>query len=103
MAKQETKITVINVTHYHMPDSADWDDVEIGMTLRQALQSLRHACRRNYGNIGEMTADLSDGTILEICLKSAVGGGQLMSSQEITRREQVDTASGWRTIQKYQG
>ena len=74
-----------NTNHYHMPDYADWDDVAEGMTVRQALKSLRKAGRENYGSIGTMTAQLSDNSRLYVDLQDASGGGYLMSSQRIIR------------------
>jgi hypothetical protein len=63
------------------------------MTLRQALAAIRDAGRDNYGNIGGMYAVMSDGTDLSVDCQRATGGGELMSSQVITRTigERVST------------
>ena len=84
--------TITNVTHHHMPDGADYP-VRDGMTLRQALAAIRDAGRVNYGDIGGMHAVMSDGTDLSVECQSATGGGELMSSQVITRTigERVST------------
>ena len=84
--------TIVTVTHHHMPDGADYP-VREGMTLRQALAAIRDAGRDNYGDIGGMSAIMSDATDLSVECQSATGGGELMSSQVITRTigERVST------------
>ena len=85
MKKQKrTAATIVTVSHHHMPDGADYP-VEEGMTLRQALTALRSAGRDNFGDLGGMTAMLSDYTTLEVCNQPAIGGGRLMGTQVIRR------------------
>ena len=79
-----TAATIVTVSHHHMPEWADYP-VEEGMTLRQALAALRSAGRDNFGDLGGMTAMLSDYTTLEVCNQPAIGGGQLMGTQVIRR------------------
>jgi hypothetical protein len=81
---KRTAATIVTVSHHHMPDGADYP-VEEGMTLRQALAALRSAGRDNFGNLGGMTAMLSDCTSLEVCNQPAIGGGRLMGTQVIRR------------------
>lgn len=82
--EKRTAATIATVSHHHMPDGADYP-VEEGMTLRQALAALRDAGRDNFGDIGGMTAMLSDCTHLEVCNQPAIGGGELMGTQVIRR------------------
>lgn len=73
----------INETYYYHcigPDLAT-------MTIRRALKIIREMfVYGEFGNMGEMTCHLDDGTTLEVELTPAYGGGHLMSSQRIIRR-----------------
>jgi hypothetical protein len=71
----------------HFTTSADGADYPLseGMTLREALSALRKAGRDAFGNIGGALACMSDGTTLEVENQPASDGGELMSSQLITR------------------
>ena len=80
---KRTAVTIA-VSHHHMPDLWDYP-VEEGMTLRQALAALRSAGRDRFGDLGSMTAMLSDYTTLEVCNQPAIGGGELMGTQVIRR------------------
>ena len=93
--EKRTAATIATVSHHHMPDWADYP-VEEGMTLRQALAALRSAGRDMFGDIGSMTAMLSDYTTLEVCNQPAIGGGELMGTQVIRRgiNDRVRTI-GW--------
>lgn len=82
--EKRTAATIVTVSHHHMPDGADYP-VEEGITLQQALAALRSAGRDNFGDIGGMTAMLSDYTTLEVVNRSAIGGGELMGTQVIRR------------------
>jgi len=81
---KRTAATIVTVLHHHMPELADYP-VEEGMTLHQSLAALRSAGRDMFGDLGGMTAILSDYTILEVCNRSAIGGGELMGTQVIRR------------------
>jgi len=56
-----------------------------GMTVREALAALRAVGRHAFGDMGEASWELSDGSILHVSLQNASDGGQLMSSQRIAR------------------
>jgi hypothetical protein len=90
-----TKLTVEGVYMHHMPDTSSHDLIRRGMDLRQALYILRHAGRRYFGDLGGMTADLSDGTQLIVGLTPASDNGYIMSSQRISRGD------GYRTVRFY--
>jgi hypothetical protein len=66
-----------------MPDHAERPKIE-GLTLRRALKVLRGV---EWGNLGGLSCTLSDGTILDVELTRAQGGGRLMSSQRAVRTE----------------
>ena len=83
-AEKRTAATIATVSYHHMPDGADYP-VEEGMTLRQALAALRDAGQANFGNLGGMTAMLSDCTKLEVVNQPAIGGGKVMGTQVIRR------------------
>ena len=93
--EKRTAATISTVGYHHMPDLADYP-VEEGMTLRQALAALRDAGRARFGDIGGMTAMLSDCTTLEVVNQPAIGGGELMGAQVIRREinDRVRTM-GW--------
>lgn len=93
--EKRTAATIETVLYHHMPDWADYP-VEEGMTLRQALAALRDAGRDMFGDLGGMTAMLSDYTTLEVCNQPAIGGGKLMGTQIIRRKinDRVRTM-GW--------
>ena len=84
LTTKQTAATIVTVSYHHMPDGADYP-VEEGMTLRQALAALRDAGQANFGNLGGMTAMLSDCTNLEVVNQTAIGGGVLMGTQVIRR------------------
>ncbi len=81
--EKRTAATIATVSHHHMPDG-DYP-VEEGMTLQQALAALRSAGRDRFGDLGGMTAMLSDYTTLDVCNQPAIGGGELMGTQVILR------------------
>ena len=95
----KTQITITAVNHSCMPDHADCHDVVCGMTLREALRSLRLIGRDNYGRTGALTADLSDGTFLCVLLQPASDGWVLLSSQRIERMQYTD--NGEQIIRTY--
>ena len=76
--------TIVTASHHHMPDGADYP-VEEGMTVRQAIRALREAGQDNFGNIGGMSAMLSDYTALSVEDQPASDGGKLMGTQRIRR------------------
>ena len=80
---------IATVTVSHLPDHAEYGVVTPGMTVRQAVAALRETGPSNYGNLGTLSAVLDDGTALEVRLQDAYGGGQLLSTQRIERREQM--------------
>ena len=82
--KKKITATITTVLHHHMPDGADYP-VEEGMTIRQAIKALRDAGQDNFGDIGGMSAMLSDYTSLSVCNCPASDGGELMSTQRIQR------------------
>ena len=85
---KKTTATIEYVRYYGMPDNAE-RPVEEGQTLREALKALREAGRSAFGNMGTLTAELSDDTTLEIKLKTTTNPGyaRLMNSQYIERGE----------------
>lgn len=95
MSNEKRTAVTIAVSHHHMPDLWDYP-VEEGMTLRQALAALRDAGRDRFGDIGGMSAMLSDYTTLDVCNQPAIGGGELMGTQVIRREinDRVRTM-GW--------
>ena len=72
------------IRYHHMPDGAEMPDC-CGMTLRQALRTLR---RVNWGDMsGTHQIDLSDGTWMQVELTPAEDGDtRLMGSQRCVRR-----------------
>ncbi len=95
-------IKVVTVS-YSLPDNSA-RPAQTGQTLRQALSALRKAGRENFGNIGTMTARLSDTTDLDVMLQSSDdGNSRLMNSQQIIRvgfdadagREQIIRRYEW--------
>ena len=81
-----TTILTCTPTYHHLPDHAE-RIVREGMSLRDALAALRKAGRKNFGNIGGMSCDLSDGSRIAVDLQSSTDGtSRLMSSQRIERR-----------------
>jgi len=98
MNEKRTAATIATVSHHHMPHMPDRADypVEEGMTIHQSLAALRSAGRDRFGNLGGMTAMLSDYTTLEVCNQPAIGGGELMRTQVIRRviNDRVRTI-GW--------
>jgi len=93
--EKRTTATIATISHHHMPDFWDYP-IEEGMTLHQALAALRSAGRARFGDIGGMTAMLSDCTTLEVVNQPAIGGGELMGAQVIRREinDRVRTM-GW--------
>jgi hypothetical protein len=77
--------TVTAVQMHHMPDISSHDLIRPGMTLRHSLTCLRVVGRGYFGDLGGLTADLSDGSVLSVGLVEASDGGWLMSSQRISR------------------
>lgn len=84
-AKMSTAIIVESSQSDHLPDWGEYLDLA-GLTLRQALAAIRAAGRKNFGNIGGMTAELSDGSSIEVSLRPAGDRTYVMSSQRIVRR-----------------
>jgi len=87
------------VTNYNGPHpnntTTDIPDIT-DMTLRSALRTIRSCGRYAFGNIGELWAELSDGTELLVSLQKS-GDCRLMSSQQIVR---IDKQTG-NIIRKY--
>ncbi len=83
MKMTRTTILVTNVSHHHTEGTRP---VREGMTLQEALKDIR-ANRDSFGNLGGMTAELSDGSHLVVQCQPCDGGRcKLMSSQRIERR-----------------
>ena len=68
----------ITVTEAEFNNMPDW----VGMTLRQTLKALRQV---DFGSIGWATVELSDGTTLDVVLKSSSENTRPMSSQYVWR------------------
>ena len=87
--KLQSAIRITAVTNSHLPDYAEYDVVAEGMTVRQTVSALRCVGSSNYGDLGTLSAVLDDGTSIEVRLRAAYGGGQLLGTQQIERREQM--------------
>jgi hypothetical protein len=75
--------------------------VREGMDLKEALASIS-ANRDSFGNLGGMTAELSDGSHLEVeNQKCADGHSYLMSSQRIERRNHDTYTSTDKLVRVY--
>lgn len=85
-------VKVLNCSFYHMPQWFDYPSFD-GVTLRKCLKKFREI---NWGDLGEATANLSDGSVLHVELEPASDSGYLMDCQRARR----ESPSG-RTIRYY--
>ena len=86
-------LTITDTYYHHLSDGGECPVVE-GQTVRQAMRALRGVGRGNFGDIGGLRADVSDGSELVVALRdSGDGNSRLMSSQRIIRRR-YDAWSG---------
>ena len=97
MKMTRTTILVTDVSHHHMEGSRP---VREGMTMREALEDIR-ANIDSFGDIGGMTAELSDGSHIVVQCLMSCDGGQLMSSQRIERRNYDTYTSTNKLIRVY--
>ncbi len=92
-------ITVTDCHADHLPPESGKIGIHTGDTLKKALASIRSFGKWRFGNIGGCEIELSDGSAIVVDCQDATGGGQLMSSQIITRSAWIDGRP--RTIRKY--
>lgn len=101
MKMTRTTILTCHTGYHHLPDHAQRIIGE-GMTLRDALAALRKAGRFNFGDIGGLSCELSDGSTLSVECQPCDGGRcELMSSQRIERRNHDTYTSTDKLIRVY--
>ena len=83
---------------HHLPDNQNQIELN-GFTLRQALKALRDM---DFGNIGgSHNIDLSDGTFLDVCMKTYDKGNTYEMNSQRVRRSVYDRYEGEKTIRYY--
>jgi hypothetical protein len=93
-----TTILVTDVSYHH---TEGLRPVSEGMTMREALNDIR-ANRDSFGDIGGMTAELSDGSHIVVqCQPCEDGHALLMDSQRIERRNHDTYTSTDKLIRVY--
>ena len=77
-------LTVISSSTSHLPSDANIPELAT-MVVRSAIAAVRATGRREFGDLGSLHADVSDGSQIAVINQAASDGLELMASQRIVR------------------